>query len=266
MIRCDTVGWPWNSSGCCQIDIWCTSLWSWSQTAALCSRPATDSKADYADSRTVFPRDLSWPHCCSTSTSINDLPDTISKKYGYANDLAILTANREWKKTESTLSQDMSTLALYLRQWRLKLSEGKTVSTVFHLNNKEAKRELHVYIDTRRLNFQPKTTYLGVKLDRTLSYRQNLAGLRDKVMARSALIRKLVGTGWGGSPSTLRTSALALVYAPAEYCAPTWSRSKTHQPTRSEPKLHLKHNHWMLTTNTSRAAPCACRHPISRAS
>ena len=123
----------------------------------------------------------------------------------------------------------MRTLALYLRQWRLKLSEGKTVSTVFYLDNREAKRELDVCIDTRRLNFQPTTmttTYLGVKLDRTLSYRQHLAGLRDKVMTRSALIRKLVGTGWGASPSTLRTSTLALVYAPAEYCAPTWSRSR----------------------------------------
>ena len=120
----------------------------------------------------------------------------------------------------------MGTLALYLRQWRLKLSEGKTVSTVFHLNNKEAKRELDVHINTRRLNFQPKTTYLGVKLDRTLSYHQNLAGLRDKVMARSALICKLVGTGLRGNPSTLRTSALALVYAPAECCSKAWSRSK----------------------------------------
>ena len=128
---------------------------------------------------------------------IHDLPDTISRKYGYADDLAILTAHREWQTIESTLSQDMSTSALYLSQWRLKLNEGKTVSTVFHLNNKEAQRELDVYINTRHLNFQPTTTNLGVKLDRTLSYRQHLAGLRDKAMARSALIRKLVDTEWG---------------------------------------------------------------------
>jgi len=157
---------------------------------------------------------------------IHDLPDTISKKYGYADDLAILKTHREWKNIESSLSQDMSTLAQYLRQWRLKLSEGKTVSTAFHLNNREAKRELNVYINNRRLDFHPTTTYLGVKLDRSLSFRQHLAGLRDKVMARSALIRRLVGTGWGASASTLRTSALALVYAPAEYCAPIWCRSK----------------------------------------
>ena len=152
---------------------------------------------------------------------IHDLPDTISRKYGYANDLAIPTAHREWKKIESILSQDMSTLALYLRQWRLKLSEGKTVFTVFHLKNKEAKRELDVYINTRRFNFQPTTTYLGVKLNRTLSYQQHVAGIRDGVMARSTLILKLEGTGWGASTSTLRNSALALVYAPPEYCGPT---------------------------------------------
>ena len=100
------------------------------------------------------------------------------------------------------------------------------MSTAFHLNNKEARRELDVYVNNRRLNFQATTTYLGVKLDRSLTFRQHLAGLRDKVMARSALIRRLAGTGWGASAATLRTSALALVYAPAEYCAPAWSRSK----------------------------------------
>ena len=34
---------------------------------------------------------------------IHDLTDTVSNKYGYADDLAILTTHREWKKIESTL-------------------------------------------------------------------------------------------------------------------------------------------------------------------
>ena len=44
-------------------------------------------------------------------------------------------------------------------------------------------------------------------------------------MARTALIRRLAGTNWGASTPTLRTSTFALVYAPAEYCAPVWCRS-----------------------------------------
>ena len=97
----------------------------------------------------------------------------------------------------------------------------------FRLNNRDAKRELNVNISGRRLTCQRTPTYLGVKLDRTLTYRDQLTALRGKVMARTALIRSLAGTSscWGASTPTLRTSTLALVYAPAEYCAPVWCRS-----------------------------------------
>ena len=61
-----------------------------------------------------------------------------SKKYAYADDLALLHASRDWKAVEDTLSQDMTTLSAYLQTWRLKLSNTKTVTAAFHLNNREA--------------------------------------------------------------------------------------------------------------------------------
>ena len=45
----------------------------------------------------------------------------------------------------------MSTLSAYLQTWRLKLSHTKTVTAAFHLNNREAKRELKVYNNDRLL-------------------------------------------------------------------------------------------------------------------
>ena len=62
--------------------------------------------------------------------------------------------HRDWNTIEETLSQDMSILSTWLKQWRLKLSEAKTVSATFHLNNQEAKRELSVNIRGRRLTYQ----------------------------------------------------------------------------------------------------------------
>ena len=73
---------------------------------------------------------------------IADLPQTNWKKYGYADDIALLKVHRDWNTIEETLSQDMYILSTWLKQWRLKLSEAKTVSATFHLNNREAKREL----------------------------------------------------------------------------------------------------------------------------
>ena len=125
---------------------------------------------------------------------IADLPQTNSKKYGYSDDIALLKVHRDWNTIEETLTQDMSILSDWLKQWRLKLSEAKTVSATFHLTNREAKRELNVNISGRRLTCQRTPTYLGVKLDRTLTYRDHLTALRGKVMARSALIRRL--TDW----------------------------------------------------------------------
>ena len=64
-----------------------------------------------------------------------DLPSMISRKFAYADDLALLHSSGNWKDLQGTLSQDMSTLSAYLQSWRLKLSHTKTVTAAFHLNN-----------------------------------------------------------------------------------------------------------------------------------
>ena len=71
-------------------------------------------------------------------------------------------------------------------------------------------------------DFAPK--YLGVTLDRSLTYRKRIENVRDKVKSRCNIISKLAGTDWGASAPVLRTSAIALVYSVAEFCVPVWRR------------------------------------------
>ena len=66
---------------------------------------------------------------------IYNLPSITSKKYVYADDLAILYSSGDWKVVERTLSEDMTPLSGYLQTWRLKLSHAKTVTAAFHLYN-----------------------------------------------------------------------------------------------------------------------------------
>ena len=66
-------------------------------------------------------------------------------------------ADGDWQAVEGALSKDMATLSEYLQTWKLKLSTTETVSAVFHLNNKEAKRELKVnFINETLLFSEPK--------------------------------------------------------------------------------------------------------------
>ena len=135
----------------------------------------------------------------------------------------------ESSSLEKTRNEDMAILSSYLQNWRLKLKKSKTVSTAFHLNNREAKRELNVIDDGNGMPYNPTPTYFGITLGTALTYRHHSETLRKKLTSRVALIRLLAGTGWGACATTLRITALALVYSLAEYCAPVWSRSaRTH--------------------------------------
>ena len=172
----------------------------------------------------------------------------ISRKFAYADDLALLHSSGNWKDLEETLSQDMSTFSAYLQTWRLKLSYTKTVTGAFHLNNREAKRELKVYNNGRLLPFCPNPTYLGVKLDRSLTFCHQLVALRKKLSSRVTLLRRIVGSGWGAGAKTLCIATLSLVYSTAKYCVPVWC---SHLPHRQCLEQRLAHSYWMPASHSN---------------
>ena len=187
----------------------------------------------------------------------------ISRKFAYANVLALLHSSGTWKDLEGTLSQDMSTLSAYLQTWRLKLSHTKTVTAAFHLNNREAKCELKVYNNSRLLLFCPTHTYLGVKLDRSLTFCHHLVALRKKLSSCVTLLRRLMGSGWGTGAKTLHIATLSLVHSTAEYCAPVWCRSAHTRLIDSVLNDGLVHNYWMPASHSNGPPTCTLRHPAS---
>jgi len=106
-------------------------------------------------------------------------------------------ADGHWQAVEGVLTKNMATVSEYLQTWKLKLSTTKTMSAPFHLNKKEAKRELKINFNNETLPFCSEPKYLGVTLDRSLSYRRHLESLRKKLTSRVALLTRLAGFGWG---------------------------------------------------------------------
>lgn len=115
------------------------------------------------------------------------------------------------KEMEDGLNRDMGILADYLEKWHLQLSMGKTMSAAYHLYNREAKRELDMYVGNYGLEFEQASKYLGVRLDQTLSYKHHLDKVKAKTAARVSLIHCLAGSTWGASPQTLRISTQSMV-------------------------------------------------------
>lgn len=181
---------------------------------------------------------------------ISDLPDTNSRKFIYADDIAITAQDNCFTTIERTLSQDLQKLCDYFKLWKLKCNFSKTVTSCFHLDNHAARRVLNITAEGTPIEYTETPKYLGVTLDRTLSYRQHLTNLGKKLRARTNLIQKLAGTSWGSSAGTLRVSSLSLVYSAAEYCCSSWARS-SHTA-----KVDVQLNITMRTvTGTLRSTP-----------
>ena len=89
---------------------------------------------------------------------------------------------------EDGRNQDMGILVAYIRKWHLQLSIGKSVSASYHHNNKEAKKEMNMFVDNKRLEFQQAPKYLGVRLDRIQSIKQHLEEIKAMVISRVSFI------------------------------------------------------------------------------
>ena len=143
----------------------------------------------------------------------------------YADDLCVTAQYPTFKEVEQQIEEALGELTHYYRSNSLRANPDKTQVTAFHLRNREAKRSLQVSWNGVDLENTDTPKYLGVTLDRTLSYKTHIHNTKMKVATRNNLLKKLANSRWGTNARTIRTTDLALCYSTAEYAAPVWERS-----------------------------------------
>lgn len=156
---------------------------------------------------------------------MSDTPQTISQQLWFADDLALVHQCSNFEESEAVLSSDFNIISNYFKNWRLKLSAEKTECSSFHLNNRVANRELLIPFGQRSLKFNPNPKYLGVVLDRSLTYEKHIIKVCQKMKTRISLVQRLASVNWGSSTSTLRNAVMGLVMSVAEYACPIFINS-----------------------------------------
>ena len=148
-----------------------------------------------------------------------------TRSFIYADDLCVTAQYPTFQEVEQQIEEALGELTHYYRSNSLRANPDKTQVTAFHLRNRDAKRSLQVSWNGVDLENTDTPKYLGVTLDRTLSYKTHIHNTKMKVATRNNLLKKLANSRWGTNARTIRTTALALCYSTAEYAAPVWERS-----------------------------------------
>ncbi|KAJ4921076.1 hypothetical protein JOQ06_022009, partial [Pogonophryne albipinna] len=105
--------------------------------------------------------DIELKHCqASVIDGRDDCPSAVPRPTSSTfDDLAIMLRRPTWKAMEDGLNDDLGTLVAYFQRWRLQLNIGKTVAA-YHLSTREARRELEVRVNNKRLEVQQAPKYL----------------------------------------------------------------------------------------------------------
>ena len=126
-----------------------------------------------------------------------------TRSFIYADDLCVIAKQPSFVEVETTIEESLSELTQYYRSNNLRANPDITQVTAFHRRNKEAKRTLKVKWNRTDLENTPHPKYLGVTLDRKLSYKQHIHNTKMKVATRNNLLRKLSSSKWGTNASTI---------------------------------------------------------------
>ena len=119
-----------------------------------------------------------------------------TRSFIYADDLCVTAQYTTFQEVEQQIEEALGELTHYYRSNSLRANPDKTQVTAFHLRNREAKRSLQVSWNGVDLENTDTPKYLGVTLDRTLSYKTHIHNTKMKVATRNNLLKKLANSRW----------------------------------------------------------------------
>ena len=121
---------------------------------------------------------------------INNLPTFLPasvKTSLYADDLAIWASSPSVECATAVVQTALNRLVEWSSKWRLPLNPLKCETSFFSLDPYQSRIQPSLHILNTPLKFNPRSTFLGVTFDRTLSFKYHVLSLRKSFTADSVL-------------------------------------------------------------------------------
>ena len=124
---------------------------------------------------------------------INDLHVAIkySEVHHFADDTSLLNFNSCVKSINKLVSYDLKNLSNWLRANKISLNVGKTELLLFTSSKKKLDCDLKIKLNGKRLYETDSAKYLGIQIDKRLTWKQQINHVALKLNKANAMLSKL---------------------------------------------------------------------------
>ena len=100
----------------------------------------------------------------------------------FADDTSIFHSNKNYKKLEDEINTSLDNITNWLKANKLMINVKKSNLIVFKVGNSQSAREtINIYIENQILEPKDTAKYLGVYIDKRLSWDRHIEHIRSKL-------------------------------------------------------------------------------------
>ena len=141
----------------------------------------------------------------------------------FADDAALSSSHKEKKVATENIQEAIKAVEEWSNTKKLKLNIDKCEVTFFSTNTHEVSKFVpKITIRGNEVKYNKSPTFLGVKLDNSLSFVPDVNMVTEKLEKRKRVLASLTSKTWGFQKQHLRTVHLALQATVLNYAAPAW--------------------------------------------
>ena len=166
------------------------------------------------------------------SIYINDMPVKYNKNQEYssmfADDLASYFIFKKTKTIKSKIQSYISLIEKWLIKVRLLMAPSKCNYLIFSNNMKNnIPEELELRLLDEKLSINNNPTFLGIRFDQHLSFKNQIEYLKNSCMQRINILKILAHSSWGLSKETLKQLYNSIIRSLLEYSSTIIPRFST---------------------------------------
>ena len=149
------------------------------------------------------------------------LPDNLVPAL-YADDVSLLASGRTTQEIE-TVSQDAVDIVVnWSREWKLILNGSKSETSLFSLGKTDKTWQPKITINGQIARFEPNPRFLGVTLDRTLTFGEHVGLISARALQKKKILNAVAHSSWGWRKGDLRKVFLAHIRPLLNYAGCAW--------------------------------------------